>query len=63
MAAARKIKSVRITTVDGYRVVNDVARVFTNGDRTITVMQDSNTKAVVTRLPFLRVSYTYHKTV
>jgi len=58
---AKRIKAVRITTRDGYRVINNVSRVFTNGDRTVTVMQDSNTPAVVKRLPFVKVSYTYYK--
>lgn len=60
--ASTRIKSVRIVTPAG-DVLNykDVSRVFTNGDRTITVMKGSNIPAVVKGLPFARVSYTYHK--
>lgn len=47
MAKARRIKSVTLRNVQGDRFTyQDVSRVFTNGDGSVTVMKSSNTPAV-----------------
>jgi hypothetical protein len=62
MTVSRKIKSVTITTPSGdTHTYRDVSRVFTNGNRTVTVMKGSNVPAVVTGLPYAKVSYTHYK--
>jgi len=62
MAAGRRIKSVTITTpVGDTHTYRDVSRVFTNADRTVTVMKGSNIPAVVKGLPYARVTYTHYK--
>lgn len=59
---ARKIKSVTITTPAGdTHTFRDVSRVFTNGDRSVTVMKGSNIPAVVKGLPSASVRFTYYK--
>lgn len=60
--AAQKIKAVRIVEPGGHsRTIRNPSRVFTNSNKTITVMLGSNVPAIVRGLPFERVSYTYSK--
>lgn len=60
--AATRIKAVTVVTPAGDRhTYRDVSRVFTNGDRTVTIMKGSNVPAVATRLPAASVRYSYHK--
>jgi hypothetical protein len=62
MAVARRIKSVTVTTPDGDRFTfRDVSRVFTNGNRTVSIMKGSNIPAIVKGLPAQSVRYTYYK--
>jgi hypothetical protein len=58
----RKIKAVTIKAPGGLTLtVHDVSRVFTNGNRTVTVMQGSNIPAKIKGQPFESIRYTYYK--
>jgi hypothetical protein len=60
--ATRKIKAVTITTPEGDTLTyRDVSRVFTNGDRTVTVMKGSNVPAVAKGVAAQSVRYSYYK--
>lgn len=43
---ATKIKAVTVRTAHSTHTYRDVARVFTNGDGSVTIMRDSNTPAI-----------------